>query len=261
MIVGVDDVAALVEVARKMELAHAGPRHGTKEGHGVELVVEGADIDVVDVEQDLAIGAPRELGDELPLGELGGGVGDVARHVLQHQAAAEMVLHAPHALGDVVERFLGVRQRQQVVHVEATQAREAQMVGNPHRLHAIDEGGEVVEIAPVQRIDRADGQRHTVQRHRIVAADAVEPVQRGATRHHVVFREHFEPAHPTGIGGNFIVVLGPKPQSKIDARAHSHGDFPQGNAGVRGMRGRPRGCLACRLTSPCRRQWCKPRRP
>ena len=89
----------------------------------VEVVVEGADIDVVDVEQDLAVGAPRQLGDELPFGQLGGGVGDVARDVLEHQAAAEPVLHLHHPLGDVVQRLLGVGQRQQVVHVDGRAGR------------------------------------------------------------------------------------------------------------------------------------------
>ena len=153
----------------------------------VEFVVEGADIDVVDVEQDLAVGALRELGDELPFGELGGGVGDVARHVLQHQPAAEMVLHRasrarrrgpapPRCRAAAAGRACcwprrPVKQRWSETHSGCTRSTSA---------------FELVEIGPVERIDRADRQRHAVQRHRIVAAEAVEPVQRAAARHHVV---------------------------------------------------------------------------
>ena len=104
-------------------------------------------IDVVHVEQHLAVGALAELGDEFPFGELGGRVGDVARHVLQHQPAAEPVLHPHHPLGDVVQRLLGVGQRQQVVHVDAAQAGEAEMVGDPHRLDPVDQRLQVVEVA------------------------------------------------------------------------------------------------------------------
>ena len=59
-------------MAGEMELPHALARHAAQERERVEFMVEGADIDVVDVEQDLAVGAPGEFGDELPLGELGG---------------------------------------------------------------------------------------------------------------------------------------------------------------------------------------------
>ena len=76
--VGVDDVRAAMFVAGQVELAHAFLRHGAQEGAGIELVIEGADKDVVHVEQDLAIRALGELGDEFPFRELGGGVGDVA---------------------------------------------------------------------------------------------------------------------------------------------------------------------------------------
>ena len=75
---------------------------------------------------------------------------------------------------------------------------------------------EVVEVAPVERIDRADRQRHAMQRHRIVAADAVEPVQRTAARHHVVLRQRLEPAHPAGAGGDLLVMLGPQSQPEAD---------------------------------------------
>jgi hypothetical protein len=108
VIVGVDDMAALVEVAGEVELPHALARHAAQERQGVVLVVEGADIDVVDVEQDLAVGTPAEFGDEFPLGEFRRGIGDVARDVLQDEPAAEVVLHPHHALGDVLERLLGI---------------------------------------------------------------------------------------------------------------------------------------------------------
>jgi hypothetical protein len=52
-----------------MELPHPLARHGAQERERIELVIEGADIDVVDAEQDLAVGPPRQLGDEIPLGE------------------------------------------------------------------------------------------------------------------------------------------------------------------------------------------------
>ena len=58
-----------------------------------------------------------------------------------------MVLHLHHALGDVVQRLLGVGQRQEVVHVEAAHAGQAEMVGDPHRLDALGQRLQLVEIA------------------------------------------------------------------------------------------------------------------
>ena len=57
MVVGVDDVALFMAVAGDMELDHAIARHAVQELVGGEAVVEGADIDIVDVEQEPAIGA------------------------------------------------------------------------------------------------------------------------------------------------------------------------------------------------------------
>ena len=71
VIVGVDDNVALVGVAGEMELADAVGRHAVDEGPRVEAVVEAADVDVVDVEQDQAVGALGDGGDEFPLGQRG----------------------------------------------------------------------------------------------------------------------------------------------------------------------------------------------
>ena len=98
----------------------------------------------------------------------------------------------------------------------AAQAGEAEMVGDPHRLDALDQSLQLVEIAAVERVDRADRQGHAVQRHRIVAAQAVEPVQRAAARHHVVLRQRLEPADLAGVVGDLLVVLGPKAQAEVD---------------------------------------------
>ena len=56
----------------------------------------------------------------------------------------------------------------------------------PYTEEALDQPLEVAEVTVVQWVDRADRQRHAVQRHRIVAAEGVEPVQRQAALDHVV---------------------------------------------------------------------------
>src|SRR5262245_41102136 len=91
MVVGVDNVAPFVAVAGDMELNDPIARHAVQEVVGGEAVVEGADIDVVDVEQKPAIGAARHLARELPLGHLRLAEGDIARYVLEREPASENV--------------------------------------------------------------------------------------------------------------------------------------------------------------------------
>src|SRR6266850_3980922 len=96
------------------------------------------------------------------------------------------------------------------------------MVGDPQWLDSVDQRLEIIEIAAIEGIDRADRQRYAVQRHRIIAPEGVEPVKRPAARHHVVLRQRLEPAHPSGAGSDLLVVFGPKPQAETDL-CRSHG--------------------------------------
>ena len=70
-----------------MNLPHAVLRHRIDEAMRVEAVVHARHVDVVDIEQQLAVGAARELGDEFPFAHLVAVERDIARHVLQQQAA------------------------------------------------------------------------------------------------------------------------------------------------------------------------------
>ena len=162
MVVGVDDVALLVAMTGHMELHDAVARHAVQEIVGGEAVIEGADIDVVDVEQEPAIGARRDLAHELPFGHLRLAEGDVARHVLERQPAAEEVLHLADALDHVVERLLGVGDGQKVVQVHAVHAGPAQMIGDPFGVDALGEPLQRAEIVHVERRGRGDRQRHAV---------------------------------------------------------------------------------------------------
>jgi hypothetical protein len=114
--VRVDDVALLMAMACHMKLHHAVARHAAEELVGRETVVEGAHINVVDVEQQPAIGAACNLAYKLPFGHLRLAEGHVARHVLEREPATEKILHPADAFDD---------------------ARPAQMIGDPLRLHAL----------------------------------------------------------------------------------------------------------------------------
>ena len=102
-------------------------------------MIEGADIDIVDVEQKPAPGASRKLVDEFPLGHLGLGEGDVGRHILDGETPAEEILHVVDAVDHVVQRLLGVGDGQEIVQVHPMDAGPAEVIGDPFRLNALGE--------------------------------------------------------------------------------------------------------------------------
>ena len=61
-------------------------------GVWVEAVVARAHVDIVDVEQEPAAGAPRERGQELPFGDRRTAVFEITRDVFDEDAAAEILL-------------------------------------------------------------------------------------------------------------------------------------------------------------------------
>jgi hypothetical protein len=70
----------------------------------------------------------------------------------------------------MVERFLGVGDRQQVVQVLAMHTGPAQMVRHPFRLDAVGEVFQPLQIPEVRRCGGSDRQRHAVHHQRIARA-------------------------------------------------------------------------------------------
>ena len=196
----------------------------------IEAVVVGAHEHVVDVEQDAAVGAAGELGEELVLRHVGVAEAQVARRVLEQDAPAEALLHRLHASDDVRERLLGVRHRQQIVRVDAVGGAPAEVVGDPGRLDVARERGQLRQVALVERIGRADRQRHAVQHHRVVAADRLQHAARVAARDHEVLGDHLEPADVRLGFDDVAVVLAPQTQAASEVGEHV-GSTPLGASG------------------------------
>ena len=117
-VMGIDDVSALAAVSGEVKLPDAPWIDGLDVAVRVEAVVVAADVDIVDVEQNQAVGLVRYRRQELPFRHARLREADVARDVLEQNAPAEEVLDPPHPLGDVCDRLLGVRQRQQIVNAK-----------------------------------------------------------------------------------------------------------------------------------------------
>src|SRR2546425_2485482 len=150
--VRIKEVGALVAMSGEMNLANALCWQSCQVLCRVEAVVGGADVDIVDIEQDAAVGLLGDLCQKGPLRHGRMREGQIARHILEQDLPAKPVLHGPHPLGDMLKRLFGVRQRQQVVGVMSADAAPAEMIRDPSRLEAVYQGLQIAQISIIERI-------------------------------------------------------------------------------------------------------------
>ena len=206
MVVSVDEMTAEIAVAGEMKLAHSGFRDGLQVGQRVEAVIDAADVDIVDVEQDGAIRALRDLAQEFPFAHLGGVEGQIARDVLQQDLPPEGVLHLTDSRHDRSERLLRVGQGQEIVQVASVDPGPAQMIGNPMRFDACRKRANSGEIVEVDGIGAADRQRHAVHDQREALANALQVVERLAAGDEIVFGDDFEPVDGVRLVEDGLIV-------------------------------------------------------
>ena len=115
VVVGVEDVLFKFGMAGDVELADAVVRDITEVFVGIEVVVLGGDVDVVDVEEDAAVGLFDDFGEELPFGHFGNVVLGVAGDVFDAHGDFQKIADFADALGGEFGGFLGVGEREQVV--------------------------------------------------------------------------------------------------------------------------------------------------
>ena len=136
--VRVDQARAAGIESGEMDLGHALGRDRREIGLRVEAVIDRVDIDVVDVEQQLAAAFARDGGDEVPLGHRIVGEAQIGRDVLHQQRTAERELHRVDTIAYQRQRLFGQRQRQQIVQMAAVDMAPAQMLGDRRRFDAVE---------------------------------------------------------------------------------------------------------------------------
>ena len=220
---GVDNVRAAVAVAGQMDLAHPIDRNAFDKLQGIEAVVEGAHVDVVHVQQHMAVRATRDFGQEIPFAHRGVAKGHITGHVLQQNLPAQEILHLTYPGGDVIQRLLGVGYGKQVVQISAGNPGPAQMIGHPGRLDALRQLFQCFQVVTIQRVGAADRQRHSVQHHGIFGTNSIQKVKGFAAGYEVVFAQGLEPVHTrTNIEYRLVVVgAQAKPESQGRVRCHS----------------------------------------
>ena len=160
---------------------------------GIEIVIHAGDIDVVDVEQQAAIGFVGDAGKKFPFGHRGGGEGDVAAGIFQHERPLQKILHGADPIDDMPQCFVVERQREQIVGIHTQHAGPTKMIGNPTGIDFAGQSFQFRQIIEVQRVGAADRQRDAMHDDRVLLGDLLEHVTRSAARIDKVFRNDFEP--------------------------------------------------------------------
>ena len=196
MIVGVDDARAVMLMARKMDLANPLGRNAVEIAQWLEFVVEGADIDIVHIQQQVAVGAPRHFRQEFTLGHRGMRERDVAGDVLDEDAPPVAAPVPAYPAYDMLQRLLAQGRGSRSCMLMPPISGPAQMIRNPGWLYFVRKRLQAVQIPQIERVGRADRQRYAVQDHRPALAYPHQRMQRPPAGDHVIFGNRLEPIDP-----------------------------------------------------------------
>ena len=262
-------------MAGEVDLGHPIGRKGIDIALGREAGVAGADMDVVDVEQQGAAGAARDLGEELDLAPLVAVDRQVVRRVLQRRSVRPS---ASCTCGDVGadrgQRFAAARKGQQVGQVVRAAPRPGEMLGDQRRLDPPHQRGQAGQRLRIRRLGAGERQRDAVQRQRMDAADRFQPGQPRPAGDQVVLGMDLEPQARRPAGERLLEVVGleaePGRQGVHAAprRARAASGLGRERAVALGRLHRRCRCPWGRSSrhcpgsrpSMCRRRWCRRRR-
>ncbi len=187
------DVIAL-GMTREMNFTDMLKREAREIAQGIRAVIHRGDVDVVNVEQEPATGAARDLVEEIGLVEGRLREADVSRGVFDQNSAPQRGLNLIHMGADEAKCFFRIGQRQKVVVKGSAMARPGEMFRNRFRLGAAAKILQPGEMVRVERFSGSDRQADAMNGKRVIFADLAELRMRPATAAHVIFRMDLEEA-------------------------------------------------------------------
>ena len=91
-------------------------------------MIDCVDVDIVDIEEQLASGAAGDRGDELPFAHRIVVEANVGGDILDQQRTPERALHGIDPIANERQRFFGERQRQEIVEMAAVDMAPAKVL-------------------------------------------------------------------------------------------------------------------------------------
>src|SRR5580698_1746419 len=113
----VDQMSAEIAVPGEMKLANPVRGDRLQISQRIEAMIDAADINIVDVEEDGAVRPLRDLAQKFPFVHVGGMKGQIARDIFKQQLPSQRVLYLAHPFYDRGECFFRVGKGQEIVQV------------------------------------------------------------------------------------------------------------------------------------------------
>jgi hypothetical protein len=176
-------------------------------------VVAGGDVDIIDIEQNAAVGPFHDLAQKFPFGHFGNVELGVAADVFHRDGHFQEIARLADFAGGDFGGGQGVRHGQQVVRVTAIHAAPAKVVRKPRRVGPFDQALEFLEMLPVQRLGRTKIGRHAVLHDAILFQDLIQHLQGTSAVAHEVFGNDLEPIDRRLFGQDVVVMRDAQPDA------------------------------------------------
>ncbi len=176
------------------------PIEGVASQHlvGIEAVVFGVDVDVVDVEEQAAVGLLADHGRKLGLAHLRDPHGQVVGDVLDRELDPQPISSLAHPGREAPGGGLVEGEGQQIVEHGPTVGRETHVVAVPAGLSLGQEPAQAGEVVEVEGIEAAQGHHYAVGDARDSLDQGIEDPSVSTAPAHVVLRADLEESEALG---------------------------------------------------------------
>ena len=155
-------------------------------------MIEGTDIEIVEVEQDATFAALLQLGQKFPLAHLPGQL-QIGGGIFNQHAATQGLLYLLDLVAHVAQGGAGIGHRQQIVEVTPTNAAPAEMFGDPYRFDRRGQCRQLLQMVRIERVGRTKGHANAVKTDGVVLRQFGEHLKTLAVPFEVIFTVHLQP--------------------------------------------------------------------
>jgi hypothetical protein len=160
---------------------------------GIKAVVLGRDVDVINVEQNPAIGLLCDLREKLPLGHVGLMILCVAADIFDADGNLYKITDVADFSRRVSRDGPGIGHRQEVVSISPIDAAPTEVVGKPRSVCALNEPLETFEMFTVGLFSRAEIHGNAMLNNAVLFENLVEDFQRPTSVAHEILGNDLKP--------------------------------------------------------------------
>ena len=175
-----------------VDLSHPVPGQGLDVAFGIDAAVAGAQVHVVEVEQETASAAPGDFVQEVRLVHLAD-EGQVVGRILKQDATPDRTLVPIHPFHQPPHYVAGTGQGQEVREPDPVRPRPDRVLRHQYGLEFLHQALDRRQVPRLGRGRSAKRRADPVEAHRERLPDLSQPREPRSARHHVVLGMDFEP--------------------------------------------------------------------